>query len=169
MSNKLNHEGIMLFEQPFVKVCCSFTMVGIPSQRANHDSIAFQVPYENYKKIFRTQQKNVEKDFTAIQSSSNDMLSKTRQGTLQSEDALKAIDGMIGRVENLKRKVCIPHTVLIEMQSFHHNHPVDRLAWTRRQTYTGCHTRTSTSPCDCGIVAELKSAWIFKMGGYATW
>ncbi|PPQ75590.1 hypothetical protein CVT24_010896 [Panaeolus cyanescens] len=82
MANKVNHEGIMLFEQPFVKV-----------------------PYENYKKIFRTQQKNVEKDFNAIQSSSNDLVSKARQGNLESEDALKALDGMIGRVENLKRKL----------------------------------------------------------------
>ncbi|EKM76774.1 hypothetical protein AGABI1DRAFT_62820 [Agaricus bisporus var. burnettii JB137-S8] len=81
-NNKLNTDGIFLLEQPFVRV-----------------------PYENYRRIFRTSQRNVEKDFGPLQNASNDLVNRARAGTLNDEEALKSIDSMIGRVESLKRKL----------------------------------------------------------------
>ncbi|OBZ67635.1 Macrophage erythroblast attacher [Grifola frondosa] len=82
-SNKLNVEGIMLFEQPFARV-----------------------PYENYRKVFRTSQKNIEKELSAVQATSSDLAKRTKGDDGSSADgAMKAIDGMITRVENLKRKL----------------------------------------------------------------
>ncbi|CAA7264337.1 unnamed protein product [Cyclocybe aegerita] len=103
MGSKLNMEGIMLFEQPFAKV-----------------------PYENYRKIFRTQQKNVERELGAVQTSSKDLVSSAADGSLTAEDALKSIDNMIGRVENLKRKLSDLHesagkpTQEVMRERFHH-------------------------------------------------
>ncbi|KAI0656955.1 CTLH/CRA C-terminal to lish motif domain-containing protein [Cubamyces menziesii] len=82
MSNsKLNAEGIMLFEQPFARV-----------------------PYENYRKVFRTSQKNIEKELGAVQNTAKDIASKERPED-DVEATTKAIDGMIARVEGLKRKL----------------------------------------------------------------
>jgi len=81
-TNKLNVDGILLLEQPFVRV-----------------------PYENYRKVFRTSQRNVEKEFGPLQNTSNDLLNRAKAGTLSGEEALKSIEGMIGRVESLKRKL----------------------------------------------------------------
>ncbi|KXN82201.1 Macrophage erythroblast attacher [Leucoagaricus sp. SymC.cos] len=81
-NSKLNVDGVLLLEQPFVRV-----------------------PYENYRKIFRTSQRNVEKELGPLQTTSNDLVSKARTGTLTSDEALKSVDGMIGRVESLKRKL----------------------------------------------------------------
>lgn len=64
-----------------------------------------QVPYENYRKIFRTSQKNVERELGGVQTLSNELLTRASSRSLSSEDALKSIDSMIGKVENLKRKV----------------------------------------------------------------
>jgi macrophage erythroblast attacher len=63
------------------------------------------VPYENYRKIFRTSQKNVERELGAVLSTSKDLSSRASSGSVDQEAALKSVDGMIGRVENLKRKV----------------------------------------------------------------
>lgn len=62
------------------------------------------MPYENYRKVFRSCQKNIEKELTSVQNAANDL---SKRGELDPEDAIKAIDGMITRVENLKRKVII--------------------------------------------------------------
>ncbi|EJF57375.1 hypothetical protein DICSQDRAFT_140404 [Dichomitus squalens LYAD-421 SS1] len=78
--NKLNTEGVMLFEQPFARV-----------------------PYENYRKVFRTSQKNIEKELGAVQNAAND-LAKKDYGS-DADATVKAIDGMIARVEGLKRKL----------------------------------------------------------------
>jgi len=64
-----------------------------------------QVPYENYRKIFRTSQKNLERELNAVQSTSNELADGSSSGALAAEDALKSIDNMIGKVEGLKRKV----------------------------------------------------------------
>ena len=64
-----------------------------------------QVPYENYRKIFRTSQRHVEREFGAVLTTSNELANRARSGTLNADDKLKSIDNMIGRVENLKRKV----------------------------------------------------------------
>ncbi|KAM5531222.1 hypothetical protein V8D89_014812 [Ganoderma adspersum] len=79
--NKLNTEGVMLFEQPFARV-----------------------PYENYRKVFRASQKNIEKELGAVQNIANDF---TKKGSSEpdADAAVKAIDGMIARVEGLKRKL----------------------------------------------------------------
>ncbi|KAH9933054.1 CTLH/CRA C-terminal to lish motif domain-containing protein [Fomitopsis serialis] len=81
-ANKLNIEGIMLFEQPFARV-----------------------PYENYRKVFRASQKNIEKELTAVQTAANDIAKRAKSGSSSSEDAVNALDSMITRVETLKRKL----------------------------------------------------------------
>ena len=63
-----------------------------------------QVPYENYRKVFRTSQKNIEKELGAVQNTAKDLASKERPED-DVEATTKAIDGMIARVEGLKRKV----------------------------------------------------------------
>ncbi|KAI0716452.1 CTLH/CRA C-terminal to lish motif domain-containing protein [Earliella scabrosa] len=80
--NKLNAEGVMLFEQPFARV-----------------------PYENYRKVFRTSQKNIEKEMGAVQNTANDLAKKDLSAGSDADAAVKAIDGMIARVEGLKRKL----------------------------------------------------------------
>jgi macrophage erythroblast attacher len=62
-----------------------------------------QVPYENYRKIFRTSQRHVERELAAVLTTSNDLANQA------TDDVLKSMDNMIGRVENLKRKVNIAH------------------------------------------------------------
>ncbi|KAF8884918.1 CTLH/CRA C-terminal to lish motif domain-containing protein [Gymnopilus junonius] len=86
MGSKLNQEGIMLFEQPFARV-----------------------PYESYRKIFRTSQKNVERDLGGAQTTANDLVSRGPSGSLSPDEAVKSIDNMIGKVENLKRKLADLH------------------------------------------------------------
>lgn len=57
--------------------------------------------------MFRTSQKYIEKELGAVQTSASD-LSKRAQATgseQKPDDSVKAIDAMITRVENLKRKV----------------------------------------------------------------
>jgi macrophage erythroblast attacher len=65
------------------------------------------VPYENLRKIFRTSQRYIEREMTAVQSASAELEKKTAQHEYEPSEALKTIDGMIGRVEGLKRKVRI--------------------------------------------------------------
>jgi len=81
-NNKLNTDGILLFEQPFARV-----------------------PYENYRKVFRTSQKHIEKELGPIQSASNELTRRARAGQTNADEAAKSIDQMIGRIENLKRKL----------------------------------------------------------------
>ncbi|PFH49348.1 hypothetical protein AMATHDRAFT_147869 [Amanita thiersii Skay4041] len=85
MANKLNVDGVLLLEQPFARV-----------------------PYENYRKIFRTSQKYIEKELGALQATSaefvkNNAAASVRMGDV--EESVKTIECMIGRVENLKRKL----------------------------------------------------------------
>lgn len=81
-ANKINVEGIMLFEQPFARV-----------------------PYENYRKIFRTSQKYIEKELGGIQSTTSDLAKRAQNGTPDADESMKSIDSMINRVEGLKRKL----------------------------------------------------------------
>lgn len=64
-----------------------------------------RVPYENFRKVFRTSQRNVEKEFGPLQHASDVLVSQAQVGALTTEEALKSVDGMIGRVESLKRKL----------------------------------------------------------------
>ncbi|TFL04711.1 CTLH/CRA C-terminal to lish motif domain-containing protein [Pterulicium gracile] len=75
---QMNIDGIMLLEQPFARVPC-----------------------ENYRKVFRTSQKYVEKELGGINTTCNDASTKS----LSPEESLKAIDSMLSRAENLKRKL----------------------------------------------------------------
>lgn len=64
-----------------------------------------QVPYENYRKIFRTSQRHVERELGAVLTTSNELVNQATSGALNADDVVKSMDNMIGRVENLKRKV----------------------------------------------------------------
>jgi len=75
---KVNHDGALMFEQPFVKV-----------------------PHEHLRKLFKTSQRHIERDFTAIQKETSDVVKARPSNT----SAVKVIDGIIGRVEGLKRKL----------------------------------------------------------------
>ncbi|KAH0826629.1 hypothetical protein J3R83DRAFT_4995 [Lanmaoa asiatica] len=86
-TNKVNVDGIMLFEQPFARV-----------------------PYENYRKVFRASQRNIERELGNVQTTSNELQKRTKGNEVNLEDAATAVDGMIARVENLKRKVG-PHVL----------------------------------------------------------
>jgi len=68
-----------------------------------------RVPYENYRKVFRTSQRNVERELGGVQSTSNDLFTRASEGVLFAEDGIKSIDSMIGKVENLKRKLSELH------------------------------------------------------------
>ncbi|KAL4072490.1 CTLH/CRA C-terminal to lish motif domain-containing protein [Scleroderma yunnanense] len=80
-TSKVNIDGMMLFEQPFARV-----------------------PHENYRKVFRASQRNIERELGNVLSLSADLQKRWKdEGNL--EEAAKAVDGMITRVENLKRKL----------------------------------------------------------------
>lgn len=103
-SNKLNVEGNLLLEQPFAKVNVVFSFKFVTSHHS-------QVPYENLRKIFRTSQRYIEREMAAVQSASSDLERATVHQKYEPAEALKTIDGMIGRVEGLKRKVrTVPYT-----------------------------------------------------------
>lgn len=74
-----------------------------------------QVPYENYRKVFRATQRNIEREIGNVQTASNDLLKRSKSREVNLEDAAKSLDGMIGRVENLKRKV----SITISCRRFH--------------------------------------------------
>ncbi|KAG6811406.1 hypothetical protein H0H92_007599 [Tricholoma furcatifolium] len=82
MATKLNVEGMLLFEQPFARV-----------------------PFENYRKVFRASQRNVERDLGQIQTTSTDLAKRGAKGPSGKQEALSSIQGMIGKVESLKRKL----------------------------------------------------------------
>jgi macrophage erythroblast attacher len=63
------------------------------------------VPYENLRKIFRTSQRYIERELGAVQNASTDLSKKTTKQAYDPSEALRTIDGMVGRVEGLKRKV----------------------------------------------------------------
>jgi hypothetical protein len=85
VANKPILDGLLIFEQPFARV-----------------------PYENYRKVFRTAQKNIERELGAIQTTSNDISKNARSSSRDPEEAIKSLEGMIDRVEGLKRKVYNP-------------------------------------------------------------
>ena len=60
--------------------------------------------YENYRKVFRTSQKAIEKEMGAVQNVANELAKKDTSSS-DGDAEVRAIDGMISRVEGLKRKV----------------------------------------------------------------
>ncbi|QRW16955.1 macrophage erythroblast attacher [Rhizoctonia solani] len=81
MNNKVNIEGTILFEQPLLRV-----------------------PHETLRKHFRNSQKHIEREFGAIQSASAE-LAKPRLGDRDPIETAKVLDGVIARVEGLKKRL----------------------------------------------------------------
>ena len=101
MSNKVNVEGALLLEQPFAKVSPSSMII---TYGLLCPDMHWKVPYEAYRKIFRTSQKYVERELGSVQATAKD-LSKLNDATYNPEEALKSIEMMMKKVEGLKRKV----------------------------------------------------------------
>ncbi|KAG9299599.1 hypothetical protein G9A89_020770 [Geosiphon pyriformis] len=80
--NRLNHEGLLVLEQPFIKV-----------------------PLEQLKKSARISQKQLDKEFTNVAQSITELASKTSQDKIGTLEATEAIESMVGRLQNLKRKL----------------------------------------------------------------
>ena len=55
------------------------------------------MPYENYRKVFRTSQKAIEKEMGAVQNVANELAKKDTSSS-DGDAAVRAIDGMISRV-----------------------------------------------------------------------
>ncbi|KAL1677988.1 CTLH/CRA C-terminal to lish motif domain-containing protein [Schizophyllum commune] len=87
MAHKINEEGILLLEQPFARV-----------------------PFENYRKIFRTSQKQIEREMGPVQTGVAKLVKDAEAGSLDSAQAIESIDAMIARVEGLKRKLADLHS-----------------------------------------------------------
>ncbi|KAF5389545.1 hypothetical protein D9757_004169 [Collybiopsis confluens] len=73
------------------------------------ETITRQVPYENYRKVFRTSQKHIEREYSVIQSSASDISSSIASGNFTAIDLAADIDNLIGRVDTLKRKLSDLH------------------------------------------------------------
>ncbi|KAL1741927.1 CTLH/CRA C-terminal to lish motif domain-containing protein [Schizophyllum fasciatum] len=87
MAHKINEEGILLLEQPFARV-----------------------PYENYRQVFRTSQKHIEREMGPVQSGVEKLAKDADAGALDPAQAMESIDAMIARVEGLKRKLSELHS-----------------------------------------------------------
>ena len=96
-SNKINIEGAMLLEQSFAKVLMFFSIAG------HCHLLVYKVPYEHYRKVFRTSQRLVEREMSAIQSMSNELSSQE----FSRSNALDKVQNMISKAEGLKRKVSL--------------------------------------------------------------
>ena len=67
--------------------------------------VQLQVPYENYRKIFRISQKSIEKELASVQISANELAVRAAAGDVEPESAVATIEAMMSRVANLKQKV----------------------------------------------------------------
>ncbi|KIJ36712.1 hypothetical protein M422DRAFT_98648, partial [Sphaerobolus stellatus SS14] len=81
-TTKFKPDDILLLEQPFVKV-----------------------PYESLRKTFRTSQKTIEREFNALQTAAEQHANKASQQGNSPDESIKTLDGIISRVEGLKRKL----------------------------------------------------------------
>ncbi|CAG8440833.1 2163_t:CDS:2 [Ambispora leptoticha] len=80
--NKLNHEGLLVLEQPFIKV-----------------------PLEQLKKSARTSQRQLDKEFSNLSRGINDLAVKSKQEEIRTKDVTDALEEMVGRLQKLKRKL----------------------------------------------------------------
>jgi hypothetical protein len=55
--------------------------------------------------VFRSSQKHVERELAAIQAATHDLSKRSETNGADPQDAVRSVEGMIARVENLKRKV----------------------------------------------------------------
>ena len=60
------------------------------------------MPYEAYRKVFRTSQKYIEREFGAVQTTTKELTQQSKSNNLK--DMSQSVDNMITRVEGLKRK-----------------------------------------------------------------
>lgn len=101
---KVNHEASLMLEQPLIKVMMTLRKGLDHNEASPVDMRSHQVPYEQLRRNFKASQKAIERDYQAFQKESADVAKNKRS----SEQALKTLDGMINRVEGLKRKVSLP-------------------------------------------------------------
>ncbi|CAJ0760398.1 10775_t:CDS:10 [Entrophospora sp. SA101] len=80
--NKLNHDGLLTLEQPFVKV-----------------------PLEQLKKTLRTSQKDIEKELSRVTQTVNDLAVKSTKEGVNFFETANTIENMVGRLNTLKRKL----------------------------------------------------------------
>jgi hypothetical protein len=66
-----------------------------------------KVPLEQLKKTVRASQKELDKEFTKSNSTVSELTSKINQGKIGVSDASIALEGMVGRLQSLKRKVIV--------------------------------------------------------------
>lgn len=157
MSNKLNIDGIMLFEQPFARVSKSVRCITHQSLtsffRLSYPVLLTQVPFENYRKVFRTSQKNIEKEFGPIQIAANELTKQAQTGFASSEETVTSIDNMINRIENLKRRVCFSNVGGTILYSFlfgsSPSRPVSRTADGVRHTHSRGHEGEVATSRNC--------------------
>lgn len=83
-----------------------------------------------------------------MQTTTNDLVERSKNGEADEEDAIQSIDAMITRVENLKRKVGETMNILsqckgLKLPAFR----FERKCW---YTHSGGDERTSRTPLGCG-------------------
>jgi len=71
--NKLNHDGLLTLEQPFVKV-----------------------PLEQLKKTLRTSQKDIEKELSRVTQTVNDLAVKSTKEGVNFFETANTIENMVG-------------------------------------------------------------------------
>lgn len=63
--------------------------------------------------MFRASQKNIEKELGALQTAVADLVKKAQADETAPDEAVKAVDAMIKKTENLKRKVRLGTFLLV--------------------------------------------------------
>ncbi|KAJ3330582.1 GID complex subunit containing RING finger motif [Blyttiomyces sp. JEL0837] len=81
-AKRINTDGLIALEQPLIKV-----------------------PLEQFKKSFKSSQKNLEKDIGSVNTGIDSMIGKIKEGTATETDAIKSLDGILLKLNNLKRKL----------------------------------------------------------------
>jgi hypothetical protein len=126
-----------------------------------------KVPYENYRKVFRTSQRSLEKELSFVQSTSGDLAKRaTGSDTPTQDDMVASLDSMIGRVEGLKRKV---HTLplfsapLLYLICRSSAFRITRVYW---WSDSDCNERTVGPPVGLGGRTVSSFLRVVKMVGY---
>lgn len=125
-----------------------------------------QVPYENYRKVFRTSQKYIEKELGSVQSSASELAKRAQatNGETPPEESVKAIDAMMNRIETLKRKVRLCTTPLL-CATYSQSAVVGFARDIRCPSISG-RARAFPTPRYSGGAAERNRSRVLQMGGY---
>ena len=120
------------------------------NENETEESTRSQVPYENYRKVFRSSQRHIERELGAVQSSASDLARRVVAAGSErnSDDSVKAIDAMIARIENLKRKVRLSWCICyVRAHSVCEHHSCQTSKSHRvRPRWQSCASDPSTSP-----------------------